>query len=174
MNSYRSGPSLLHRYFPFWMINYARRTAAIMVAAVAVVIPLFTYTPGLYAWLLNLRLAKLYRRLRFVNERLKEELSVDQIASLQADLDHIDRTANILPMRHSDQFFALLMHIRLTRTELAARLTSLRGSSILAQISAFSPLGRKLALSARFPLPIPSARRSLRQPGSRLAAALRR
>jgi hypothetical protein len=124
---YRNGPSLLHRYFPFWMISSARRAAAIIVAVVAVVIPLFTYAPRLYTWFLNLRLAKLYRHLRILNERLKQDLTVDQIASLQADLDHIDRTANVLPMRHSDQFFALLMHIRLARTELASRLTSLRG-----------------------------------------------
>ena len=109
------------------MISYAKRAAAIIVAAVAIVIPLITYTPRVYAWFLNLRLAKLYRRLRFVNEHLKNELTVDQIASLQADLDNIDRTANILPMRHSDQLFTLLMHIGFTRAELGSRLTSLRG-----------------------------------------------
>jgi len=124
---YKNGPSLLQRYLPFWMINYAKRVAAIVVAAVAIVIPVFTYTPRLYAWLVNLRLLRLYRRLRLVNARLNTELSADQIAGLQTDLDQIDRAANVLPPRHSDLFFALLMHIRFTRTELAARLAALRG-----------------------------------------------
>jgi TRAP-type uncharacterized transport system substrate-binding protein len=123
---YKNGPPFLQRYLPFWMINYAKRVAAILVAAIAIVIPLFTFTPKLYAWLLNLRLARLYRRLRAVNANLKKELSADQVAALQSDLDHIDRAANILPMRHSDLFFALLMHIDMTRTRLASRLAELR------------------------------------------------
>jgi hypothetical protein len=123
---YRNGPSFLQRYLPFWMINYAKRVAAILVTAIAIVIPLFTLTPKLYAWALNLRLARLYRRLRLVNARLKGEPTADQVAALQNDLDHIDRAANILPMRHSDLFFSLLMHIDMTRTRLAARSAALQ------------------------------------------------
>ena len=55
---YKNGPSLMQRYLPFWMINYAKRLAAIVVAIVAIIIPLFTYMPRLYAWFLNLRLAR--------------------------------------------------------------------------------------------------------------------
>ena len=125
---YRNGPSFLQRYLPFWMINYAKRVAAILIAAVAVIIPIFTYTPRLYAWIVNLRLLRLYRRLRLVNARLKGELTADQLAALQGDLDSIDHAANILPMRHSDMFFALLMHIDMTRTRLAARLVALQSA----------------------------------------------
>ena len=108
---YRSGPSIMQRYLPFWMINYAKRVAAIVVATIAVIIPIFTLAPKLYAWLMNARLLRLYRRLRLVNARLKGELSADQVAALQNDLDHIDRAANILPMRHSDMFL-LTTHAR--------------------------------------------------------------
>ncbi|HZM07366.1 MAG TPA: TAXI family TRAP transporter solute-binding subunit [Methylocella sp.] len=123
---YRNGPSFLQRYLPFWTINYAKRVAAIVVTAVAIIIPLFTYSPRLYAWLVNLRLARLYRRLRLVNARLKSDLSTKQMATLQTELESIDRAANILPMRHSDLFFALLMHIDMTRTRLASRLVRRR------------------------------------------------
>src|SRR5579885_318143 len=124
---YRNGPSFLHRYLPFWMINSAKRAAAILIAAVAVIIPIFTYAPRLYAWLVNARLLRLYRRLRAVNAQLKRQLTTDQIGALQGDLDSIDHAANILPMRHSDLFFSLLMHIDMTRTRLAARLAELQG-----------------------------------------------
>lgn len=126
LDYYRNGPSYLQRYLPFWMINYAKRVAAIMIAAIAIVIPLFTFTPKLYAWLLNLRLVRLYRRLRLVNARLKNELTAGEVATLKTDLENIDRAANILPMRHSDVFFALLMHIDMTRTRLAARAADLQ------------------------------------------------
>ncbi len=42
---YKNGPSFLQRYLPFWMINYAERVAAVLVAVVAIVIPVFTYGP---------------------------------------------------------------------------------------------------------------------------------
>jgi TRAP-type uncharacterized transport system substrate-binding protein len=127
LDYYKNGPSFLQRYLPFWMINYAKRVAAILLTAIAIIIPLFTYTPRLYAWVLNLRLAKLYRRLRLVNARLRGEVTADQVMALQTDLEDIDRAANILPMRHSDLFFALILHIDLTRTRLASRLVALRG-----------------------------------------------
>ena len=49
------------------------------------------------------------------------------LAALQYDFETIDHAANIMPMRHSDAFFALLMHIDMTRTRLAVRLGALRG-----------------------------------------------
>lgn len=125
---YRSGPSYLQRYLPFWMINYAKRVAAILVAAVAIVIPVFTYTPRLYGWVLGLRLARLYRRIRLVDSHLKSELTADQLAALKNDLENISRAANILPMRHSEAFLNLLMHVRFTRAELAARVVRALGS----------------------------------------------
>ncbi|HZT24653.1 MAG TPA: TAXI family TRAP transporter solute-binding subunit [Pseudolabrys sp.] len=123
---YRNGPSFLQRYLPFWMINYAKRVTAILIAAVAVVIPIFTYGPRLYAWLVNARLLQLYRRLRLVNAQLKRDLTADQVAALHDDLQSIDHAATMLPMRHSDMFFSLLMHVDMTRTRLAARLAELQ------------------------------------------------
>jgi len=124
---YKNGPSFLQRYLPFWMINYAKRVAAILIAAVAVVIPIFTYAPRIYAWLVNARLLRLYRRLRLVNARLKGDLNADQVTALQDDLESIDRAAGILPMRHSDQFFTLRIHIKDLRAELTRHLTELAG-----------------------------------------------
>lgn len=126
LDYYRNGPSFLQRYLPFWMISYAKRAAAILIATVAVIIPVFTYTPRFYAWLVRLRLMRLYRRLRVLNARLRNTPTAEDVTALQTDLDDIDRAANILPMRHSDLFFSLLMHIDMTRTRLAARLGALQ------------------------------------------------
>jgi TRAP-type uncharacterized transport system substrate-binding protein len=127
LDFYRNGPSFLQRYLPFWMINYAKRVAAILVAAVAIVIPLFTYGPKLYDWLLQSQLRRLYRRLRVVEDKMLDDLTAPQVAALQGDVDGISRAARILPLRHSDLFFPLIMHIDLVRTRLAGRLVGLRG-----------------------------------------------
>ena len=123
---YKSGPSFLHRYLPFLMINYAKRLAAIIVAAVAIVIPVFTYAPRLYHWLIGARLMKLYRRLRDIETELESPLSAAQVEAIQEKLESIYRAARILPMRHSDLFINLMTHIRLMRMELASRLAVVR------------------------------------------------
>ena len=123
---YKNGPSFLQRYLPFWMINYAKRVAAIFVTAIAIVIPLFSFAPRLYAWFLQKYIEKLYRRLRVIEASLQTDLTVDDVEGLQTNLENVSRAAHILPMRHSSLFFDLLMHIRLTHTELASRLATLR------------------------------------------------
>jgi TRAP-type uncharacterized transport system substrate-binding protein len=124
---YKNGPSFLQRYLPFWMINYTKRVAAILVAVIAIVIPVFSFAPRLYAWFLQKYIEKLYRRLRIVEASLQTDLTVNDVEGLQTNLEHISRAAHILPMRHSSLFFDLIMHIRLTRAELASRLAVLRG-----------------------------------------------
>jgi TRAP-type uncharacterized transport system substrate-binding protein len=126
LDYYKNGPSFLQRYLPFWMINYAKRVAAILLTAIAIVIPLFTYAPKLYELFLRAYLKKLYRRLRAIDARLQGDLGATEGATLQSDLDQINRAASILPMRHSDMFFSLRHHIDQTRTLLASRLATFR------------------------------------------------
>jgi hypothetical protein len=57
--------------------------------------------------------------------RMKQ--TADQLVALQNDLENIEHAANILPMPHSELFLNLLMHVRFTGAELAARRDALRG-----------------------------------------------
>ena len=123
---YKNGPSFLQRYLPFWMINFAKRMFAVVLTAIAVVIPLFTYAPKLYLWFLEAYMAKIYRRLRGVESQLQTELIAPQVVALQNDLENIDRAVNFLPMRHSDLFLFVKGHIDRTHIRLASRLVELR------------------------------------------------
>jgi TRAP transporter TAXI family solute receptor len=117
---YKNGPSLLHRYLPFWVANYARRALAILVTAVAIMVPVFSYAPKLYLWFLRRRIIQLYRELRSVEHGLQPDLAMSQLVAFQSDIEKIDQASSALPMRHSDLFFALNAHIDLTRTRLRA------------------------------------------------------
>jgi hypothetical protein len=109
------------------MINYAKRVAALAVATVAIVVPLFNYAPRFYEWMLLSQTRRLYRRLRGVETQLNADaLSPAQAAALQTELDSIGRTARVLPIRHSDLFFALIAHVEVVRARLVARLAELR------------------------------------------------
>jgi hypothetical protein len=117
---YKSGPSFLNRYLPFWMTSYAQRVVAVLVAVIAIVVPLFNYAPKLFLWLLHERVRRLYRRLRIVDNTLLSGPNTSQVQALHSELESIARAANIVPMRSSELFFDLRSHIDRTRTHLAS------------------------------------------------------
>jgi hypothetical protein len=71
-------------------------------------------------------MSKLYRRLRIIEKEMQNQLTAPQVAALQTDFDNIVRMAEILPMRHSDLFFDLNLHIKSMRARLASRLAEVR------------------------------------------------
>ena len=118
---YKNGPSVLNQYLPFWMTSYAQRVLAVLVAAIAIVLPLFNYTPKLYLWFIRERVRRLYRRLRLVDKELMMELSPSAAQAVQIEIDSIARAAAVVPMRNSELFFGLITHIDRTRTQLGQR-----------------------------------------------------
>jgi TRAP-type uncharacterized transport system substrate-binding protein len=64
---YKNGPSFLNWYLPFWTTNYAQRVIAVLVAVIAIVVPVFNYAPKVFLWFIHERVRRLYRRLRIVD-----------------------------------------------------------------------------------------------------------
>ncbi len=111
----------LNRDPPFWMTNYAQRfLLAVLVAVIAIVVPVFNYGPKLFLWLIRDRVRRLYRRLRMVDKALLLETDPARVQTLHAELENIARAANIVPMHSSDLFFELRAHIDRTRRHLAS------------------------------------------------------
>jgi hypothetical protein len=54
------------------------------------------------------------------------ELTPSQIEALESGLVSINRSARTLPLRHSDLFINLIVHISVMRAELASRRDALR------------------------------------------------
>ena len=128
---YKNGPTFLNRYLPFWMTNYARRMIAVVAAVIAIALPLFSYAPKGYKWLVNERLNAMYRRLRSIELRLQRDVTTSEVLTLEADLDGIDRAIHSLavPMRYSDLYFSVKSHLDLVRVRLAARLIQARSQA---------------------------------------------
>jgi TRAP-type uncharacterized transport system substrate-binding protein len=127
---YKNGPSLLQRHLPLWLTVHVQRVIAVLVAAIAIGLPLFSFAPKLYLWVVTSYMAKLYRRLRVVEKASQAELTGARAVALQAELESIDQAASILPMRHSDLFLEFNRHIILTRTQLASRLVEVRSQTL--------------------------------------------
>ena len=83
---YKNGPSFLDRYLPFWITNYAKRIIALMATVIVIVLPLFSYAPKLYRWIVGYRLGSMYRRLRVVEANLQECASTSEVSALEAEL----------------------------------------------------------------------------------------
>jgi TRAP-type uncharacterized transport system substrate-binding protein len=121
---YKNGPSFLHRYLPFWVVSYVKRLIAILITVIAIVVPIFSYAPKLYLWVLKRHTSKLYRDIRLLEGRLTLDPSADELAACRQSLADIERDADALPMRHSDLFFDLKPQIDSVRSHLAAAVRS--------------------------------------------------
>jgi TRAP-type uncharacterized transport system substrate-binding protein len=117
---YKNGPSFLNWYLPFWMTSYAQRVIAVLVAVIAIVVPIFNYAPKVFLWFIHDRVRRLYRRLRIVDRVLLSEPDTSEVKALHIELESIARAANIVPMRSSDLFFELKAHVDRTRSNLAS------------------------------------------------------
>ena len=117
---YKNGPTFLNWYLPFWMTNYAQRVIAVLVAVIAIVVPVFNYMPKLFLWFIHDRIRRLYRRLRIVDNALLAGVGASEMKALQTELESIVRAANIVPMRSSELFFELKSHIDRTRGNFAS------------------------------------------------------
>ncbi len=100
-----------------------------LATVIAIIVPLFSYTPKLYRGLVENRLRSMYRRLRAIEATLQRNVSISELSALEADLESVERAIHILgvPMRHSDLFFSLKVHIDLVRTRLGSRRAELQG-----------------------------------------------
>jgi hypothetical protein len=108
---YKNGPSFLQEYLPFWMTIYARRTIALLVAALAIAFPAFSLAPRLYGWFVQEQLRGLYRRLRVIENALQAGPAAFQVEILQKELADIDQATSAVPMRNSDLYFTLKYHL---------------------------------------------------------------
>ena len=89
-----------------------------LVAVIAIIVPVFNYAPKLYLWFIRQRVHRLYRRLRIVDKDLIAARSLFDAQALQTELESIARSASILPMRNSELFFELGAHVERTRAHL--------------------------------------------------------
>jgi TRAP transporter TAXI family solute receptor len=119
---FKNGPSFLNRYLPFWVTNYVKRAAAVLLTAIAI-FPLLSYGPRIYRWFVEYRLLKLYKRLRSIERHLKDNIAMKDVEELKAQVESLDREIVALgvPMRHSDIYFTMKSHLNLVRNRLDMR-----------------------------------------------------
>ena len=114
---YKNGPSYLQRYLPLWMTVHAQRAIAVIVAAIAIGLPVFHYLPLLYQWNMRRRLLYWYGQLKALETSIDLNNSDGNMIEQQAELERIENAVSHIrfPLAFTDQLYDLRGHIHIVR-----------------------------------------------------------
>jgi len=120
---YRNGPSFLQRHLPLWLTVHVQRAIAVLVAAVAVGLPLLHYLPMLYKWSARRRLLYWYGQLKALEASFDANTSDRHLAEKRAEIERIEDAVSRIrfPLTFTDQLYDLRSHIDVVRRKIAAR-----------------------------------------------------
>jgi uncharacterized protein len=124
-----SGPSLLYRYLPLWLITLFSRLGIFLLPMLTLLFPLLRWAPSLYQWGMNDRIYRWYKVLREIEDGLQAspgdradlEAAEDRLRALAVEVSEV--TLSYYYMR---DVYALRMHIELVTRQVADRLTALQ------------------------------------------------
>jgi TRAP-type uncharacterized transport system substrate-binding protein len=117
------------QYLPFWVGNYVKRAIGVFITVIAIILPLFSYGPRIYRAFVEYHLLALYKRLRVIERNLKDNIGVEDVARLNAQIESLDQEMSDMgvPVQHSDLYFMMKSHLNLVRSRLEARGIQLQG-----------------------------------------------
>lgn len=117
---YRTGPSFLERYLPFWLANFFSRMWVVIIAVGALALPLSRIVPPLYVWKVRSRVYRWYGKLRAVEQAIEEVPAERRAEVYQEQLQHlneIEDKANhtSIPLSFAEELYGLRSHINFVR-----------------------------------------------------------
>jgi TRAP-type uncharacterized transport system substrate-binding protein len=116
---YKSGPSFLQRYLPYWLAVFVERLLLILIPVAAVAYPLVSFAPQAYDWSIRRRIARLYGELKLIEVELEADAGTSA-NDLRARLDRLAERANQLRVPDDFAHFAYTLrdHVHSVRTRL--------------------------------------------------------
>ncbi len=117
---YKSGPSFLQRYLPFWAAVLIDRIVVLLVPLIAVLIPAVRLAPVLYTWRIRSRIYRWYGELKMLELELKQDMDAKRTADCLARLEDLERRvySRTLPIAFSADVYTLRQHIDMVRRSL--------------------------------------------------------
>ncbi|MGD8701230.1 MAG: TAXI family TRAP transporter solute-binding subunit [Desulfosarcina sp.] len=117
---YKSGPTFLQRYLPFWVANFISRTIVMLLPLVALLLPLFKLMPPLYRWRMRSKIYRWYKTLETIDAEINSGEMSQSLQKTVARLDDLEKTvAQIsVPLAFREELYDLRLHIDLLRKKL--------------------------------------------------------
>ena len=115
---YKSGPSALRQYLPFWAVVWLQRLVFFGLPVLAVGIPLLRVMPGLYRWGIRRRIYRWYGEMSFI-ERAVAQGTGDRDAQLKRLAEIEDRINRLrVPLSFASEAYQLRAHVLMVRERL--------------------------------------------------------
>jgi TRAP transporter TAXI family solute receptor len=114
---FKSGPSFLQRYLPFWLAVLVDRLIVMLVPVFVLLIPLLKVAPAIYNWRVRSKVFRIYGELKFLEDDLKLHFDAAKLADYRSRLDALDDEASALhiPLGFTDLAYTLREHVNLVR-----------------------------------------------------------
>jgi len=117
---YKSGPSLLMRYFPFWVANFISRMKVLLLPFIVLLFPLVKMMPPAYRWRMRSRIYRWYAELETIDTEINQKETPLNIEKTTTDLAELERkVAGIsVPLAFREELYGMRLHIELLRKKL--------------------------------------------------------
>ena len=117
---YRSGPSFLRRYLPFWVANFLDRMKIMLVPLLAILFPFFKLMPPLYRWRVRSKIFRFYRELELLDPELHYDEIKGQVPEYLTRLDRLEENVSKIsvPLGFRESLYTLRIHIDMIRSRL--------------------------------------------------------
>jgi len=114
---HRFGPSLLHRYLPFFFATFVERLIILLVPLIVVIVPLFNLLPQLLRWRMRSRIYRWYGELSLLERDVASRSGTLPVDEWIATLDRIEAAAARVktPTSYASEAYTLREHIALVR-----------------------------------------------------------
>ncbi len=119
----RFGPSLLHRYLPFFVATYTERLVVLLLPLLIVIAPLINILPQAMRWRARHRIYRWYGELKLLEREIGARRGELPIGQWLAALDRIEAAAARIrtPASYSAEAYTLREHINLVRRDAMAK-----------------------------------------------------
>lgn len=130
----RVAPLTKRAGLPFGISAYANahgaQTVLLLIPALTIILPLFSFLPKIYEWTVRQRLLYWYRQLKALEVRIEHAHDPSDMAEHRSDIERIDAAVRRIrvPLPFFDQFYDLRGHIDFVRRRLREHSPTLRAA----------------------------------------------
>jgi len=113
----RYGPSLLHRYLPFWAATLVERAIILLLPLVVVLVPVINFLPQFMRWRVRSRIYRWYGELVLLERDVATRAPPLPIAQWLRDLERIERSVGQIhtPASFASEAYTLREHVDFVR-----------------------------------------------------------
>lgn len=123
-NYFRFGPPVLQRLLPFWLASLVDRMKIMIIPLVVLLMPLVRAAPPLVRWRTRRKIYRWYARLRHIDQRAIQGMSVEEAKSSLEGLHVLEQQlAQVgIPLSYMEEYYNLRLHLNLVRTRVLTML----------------------------------------------------